>query len=160
MPRDRLGEVAYRALWWAIVVLPGSVFLLRAATTEPAGIFFLYTVIAFPATVALQVIAGLLAWSYRRQQWRHFLGRRSATLSFIYYGLWLLLALTLPESAPGRDLPSLVGRIFGSGFAEVLSGLIIVALPLTYVALLALIVVEGRRAVSAWASAQPPTRSG
>jgi len=159
VPRDRLGEVAYQGLWVAIVVLPGCIFLLRAATTEPAGTFYLYTVIAFPATVALQVIAGLLAWSYRRRQWRHFLGRGAAILSFVYYGLWLLLALTLAESAPGRDLPSLTGRLFGVGFADAVSGLLILALPLVYSAMLVAILVEGRRAVDRWGDAPGPAHA-
>ena len=64
VPRDRLGEVAYQGLWWAIVALPALVVALRVATTELAGTFFLYVVIGLPATVALQVIAGLLAWTY------------------------------------------------------------------------------------------------
>lgn len=152
VPRDRLGELAYQGLWWAIVVLPGIFFLLRAVTTKPAGTFFLYTVIGLPATIVLQVIAGLLAWTYRKRQWRHFLGRWSAFISFAYYGLWLLLALTMAETAPGRDLPSLAGRIFGSAFADAVSTGLILLLPVAYAALLVAIIVEGNHALRSWDS--------
>lgn len=159
VPRDRLGEVAYQALWWAIVALPGTIVLLRAATTKPAGSFFLYAVIGLPATIALQVIAGLLAWTYRKRQWRHFLGRWAAVISFTYYGLWLLLALTMPEAAPGRDLPSLAGRLFGSAFADAVSTGVILLLPVAYAALLVAIIIEGNRALRRWGSSPPPVEA-
>ena len=150
VPRDRLGEVAYQGLWWAIVALPALVVALRVATTELAGTFFLYVVIGLPATVALQVIAGLLAWTYRRRQWRHFLGRVASVLSFVYYGLWALLALAVPETAPGRKLDSLAGRLFGDDFADGLSATLFVLVPLIYLAMLGAIWFEGNRAVRYW----------
>ncbi|MDO5677810.1 MAG: hypothetical protein Q4G35_09940 [Propionibacteriaceae bacterium] len=151
VPRYPLGEYAYQGLWWGIVILPGVVAILRALTAPPDMTFFLFAVIGLPAIIAGQVIAGLLAWTYRRQQWRHFLGPIAAKLSFAYYGAWVLLALALPESGPITKAPSLLMRMFGKGFADGLSGLLFWVIPLLFVALLAAIVVEGRQAVRRWA---------
>ena len=146
IPRYRLGEVAYQGLWWAALALPALVVLIRVATTTVSGIFFLYVVIGIPATIVAQVMAGLLAWTYRKRQWRHFLGPVASIGSFVYYGMWALLALTLPEVA-GTEPTSLVGRLLGDGTADALSVVLLVAVPSTYVALLVAIVVEGTRAV-------------
>lgn len=147
VPRDRLGEYTYRGLWWAIVALPAAVVALRVVITVPSGTFFLYAVVGIPTTIVLQVIAGLLAWSYRKRQWRHFLGRVAAVTSLVYYGLWLLLSLTVPESTSARDNDSLVSRGLGHGVAEGMTATLLVLIPLCYLALLVAIVVEGGRAV-------------
>lgn len=150
VPRYRLGEYAYQALWWGVALVPLVVAIVRILTAPTEMTFFLFAVIGLPAIIAGQVIAGLLAWTYRRRQWRHWLGPAGAALSFAYYGAWLLLALTLPESSPGRTHPSLVMRWFGRGFAEGSASILLWLIPILFLAMLAAIVVEGRRAVRRW----------
>ena len=152
VPRYPLGEYAYQGLWWGIVALPAVVVGLRVLTTPTDMTFFLFAVVGLPAIIAGQVIAGLLAWMYRRRQWRHWLGPVAAKLSFAYYGAWALLALALPESKPGEQHPSLLGRIFGDGFADGFSALLFWVVPGLYLALLTAIAIEGHRAVRRWAT--------
>lgn len=152
VPRYPLGEYTYQALWWGIVLVPGVVGVLRILTAPTEMTFFLFAVIGLPTIIAGQIIAGLLAWTFRRRQWRHFMGPVGAKLSFVYYGAWLLLALTLPESSPGRTHPSLLMRMFGQGFADGLSSLLLWVIPGLFIALLVAIWVEGRRAVRRWAA--------
>lgn len=158
VPRYPLGEYTYQSLWWSIVLLPGMVLLLRALTVPTDMTFFLFTVVGLPAMIAGQIIAGLLAWTFRRRQWRHWLGPVGAKLTLAYYAAWVLLALALPESGPGTMEPSVVMRIFGRGFAEVLSGLLFWVVPIVYLALLAAIAIEGRRAVQRWRAAPVSVR--
>lgn len=151
VPRYPLGEYAYQGLWLGIVALPGVLAILRVLTAPTDMTFFLFAVIGIPAIIAGQVIAGLLAWIFRRRQWRHWLGPVGAKLSFAYYGAWVLLALAVPESNPGEMYPSLLMRMFGRGFAEGFSAVLFWVVPLLYLALLAAIFVEGQRAVRRWA---------
>lgn len=135
VPRNRLGEVCYQLLWWGALLLPFTVCVLRALVVTPSELFFLFVIIGAPLMAILQVVAGATARAFRMQQWRHWLGPVASYLSMGYYAAWLLLALTLPESSDGD----------GSGTLP--AGVLIVLLPLSYAALLASIVVEGRAAV-------------
>lgn len=151
VPRYRLGEYAYQSLWLGVVLLPGLLAVLRVLTTPSDMTFYLFSVIGIPAIIVGQLVAWLLAWTFRRRQWRHWLGPVGAKLALAYYGAWVLLALTLPESTPGDVYPSLLMRLFGQGFAEVVSGLLFWVIPGLYLAMLAAITVEGRRAAQRWA---------
>lgn len=150
VPRFPLGEYAYQSLWWGVVLLPALVIALRVLTAPTDMTFFLFAVVGLPAIIAGQVLAGVLAWIYRRRQWRHWMGPVGAKLAFAYYGAWALLALALPESGPGYIQASLLMRIFGRGFAEGLSGLLFWVIPALFVAVLAAIVAEGEGAVRRW----------
>ncbi|GAA4908120.1 hypothetical protein GCM10025789_29590 [Tessaracoccus lubricantis] len=150
VPRYPLGEYAYQGLWWGAVLLPLALATLRLATAPADMTFALLATIGLPAIIAGQLIAWMLAWSYRRRQWRHWLGPVGAAVSFCYYGAWLVLALALPESRPGDVYPSLVMRALGQGFADGLSSLLFVTIPLLYLSLLGSIIVEGELAVHRW----------
>ena len=140
------GEVAYQALWWAIVALPAAFVGLRLFT-DIGGVFFLYAVVGIPATIALQVVAGLVAWTYRKRQWRHLLGPVATWLSAAYYAAWLVLALVMPDHTQGAAVPAPLGRLLGPDGADVATGILMVSIVLLYLALLAAVVVEGTRAV-------------
>lgn len=148
-----MGEYAYQGLWWGSVLLPLLLAVVRFAAAPTDMTFALFTIIGLPAIVAGQVIAGLLAWTYRRRQWRHWLGPMAARLSFIYYVAWVVLALALPESRPGEVYPSVLMGLFGSAFANGLSAVLFWLIPVLYVTLLASIIVEGERAVRKWRKA-------
>ena len=151
-PRYRMGEIAYQGLWWAIVLLPAAFVLLRLPT-QAGGTFFLYGVVGLPATIAGQIIAGMMARGYRLRQWRHFLGPVASRLSLAYYAAWLLLALTMPDRAAGVEEQAPIGALFGAGFAGVLTGLLMATIVATYLGLLVAIFMEGERAVRHWAGA-------
>lgn len=150
VPRYPLGEYAYQGLWWATILLPALVVGLRVMTVPSGMTFFLIAVVGLPSIIVGQLIAWLLAWSYRRQQWRHWMGPIGAKLSFAYYGAWALLALALPESTPGPDAGSLLMRIFGGAVADGVSSVLLWVIPALYVAMLLAIIIEGRRAVRYW----------
>lgn len=147
-PRDPVGEWAYRILWIGVIVLPGVITLLRWLLIEEGLVWMLWLIVGIASTAALQIILAAVAWLYRQRQWRHWLGRVSSILSFIYYWLWLLLAITLPDGDPGRAHPSPMTHLIGHLPAQELATALMWLTAVFYVATLVAIVVEGERAVA------------
>lgn len=147
VPRSRMGEWAYRVLWISVVALPAVITLLRWGLIGKGIVWWLWLVVGIAATFALQVIMAGLAWVYRQRQWRHWLGPVAAIFSFVYYGLWLLLALSLPDGDPATRYESPIGRLLGSNVDEFAVALMWLV-GATYLGTLISIIVEGERAVA------------
>ena len=148
IPRNPLGEWGYRLLWLGIGALPAVILLIRRISTEQGLVWFLFMVLGVPAMVIAQALAAMMAWVYRQRQWRHWLGSRTAVASYVYYGLWALLALSMPDGERGEVYLSPLQRLLGAGAGEVLSTMFLWATGAAYVATLVGIVWEGERAVA------------
>lgn len=148
IPRNPLGEWGYRGLWLAVAVLPALLLLIRYISPERGIVWFLFWVLGVPAIVVLQALLAMTSWVYRRRQWRHWLGNRATISSFVYYGLWGLLALAMPDGESGQVYPSLMQRILGEGPGEILATILMWAVGIAYVSTLTLVIVEGEQAVA------------
>lgn len=148
IPRNPLGEWGYRLLWIGVAALPALVLLLRWSTIEQGLVWSIFFIVGVPALVVAQSVLAMLAWVYRQRQWRHWLGAKSTIASFVYYGLWVLLALAMPDGEPGVIYPSPFQRLVGQDAGEVLSTILLWLVGAAYTATLVGIVVEGERAVA------------
>ena len=148
LTRDPLGEWAYRGLWIAIIALPAVLTFVRWAFMDKGIVWTLWIIVGVGSVAALQVILAGLAWVYRHRQWRHWLGAKSTIASFVYYGLWVLLALAMPDGEPGVIYPSPFQRLVGQDAGEVLSTFLLWLVGAAYTATLVGIVVEGERALA------------
>lgn len=155
VPRYRLGEISYQLLWYGVVGLPLLAGILRSVTMPGNIVLALYALIGIPATVAAQVMAALLASNYRKQQWRHWLGPVASWSSFVYYGLWLLLVITIPDANANDPIESPFARAFGLPAAESATAVLLFLLAAAYLTLLVSIAIEGKQAVERWSVAEP-----
>ncbi len=152
VPRYPIGEIAYQLLWAGIALLPLAAGLLRAVTLPGNIVLALFALVGIPATVAMQTMAAMLASTYRKRQWRHWLGPVATWTSFAYYGLWILLVLTMPDSDASGPIESEFARLFGIPAAEGAATVLMILIGVAYLTLLVAIAVEGERAVRRWAS--------
>lgn len=148
LTRDPLGEWAYRGLWIAIIALPAVLTFVRWAFMDKGIVWTLWIIVGVGSVAALQVILAGLAWVYRHRQWRHWLGRVSSISSFVYYGLWFLLALTFPDSDIATTFKSPLMHLFGDAFGDSFGTVLLVLVGVAYLVTLVSIVAEGEKAVA------------
>lgn len=107
-----LQRAAYVLLWIGVVAVPIGFIILRAWLQAFGWLTIILIIFGLLIMAGIQILLGAVATANSGGFARKAMGTRAAIASFIYYGIWVLITLLMPDF-DDQARPSPISRLIG-----------------------------------------------
>lgn len=135
---------AFVMLWIGVAAVPIGFMILRAWLQSFGWLTIIMIIFGLLVMAGIQILLGAVAAANAGGFARKAMGTRAGTASLIYYGIWALIALTLPDF-DDIDRPSPISRLIGFEAAFYLTFLLLFLALVAVIVTLAMISADAGR---------------